>query len=397
MSSQPYQPRRLRDSNVRPGSIGWKLARQLQLLAAHPDVPQLGPAMQGKNRGGRLLMAVRVTVVALILFALAGAASASAVLLIRNIRSAEPPPAQSPAAAPAAAGRLRPRRPAPTAIPAATSPAAPALLGTLPPTAPSTTAPSRPAPSASENPEARPRVLLASGTGKVAARPLASRAAALRPSALPASAPAARQDAATAEAPNEAALAPPPATLAPMVEPHLPSTSPPRRPLAETVVPATGIADEAALLRQALVALRQAKDAKRALELLELYGERYPRGSLMPEASAARAQALLRLGDQAAALRILDELPLDRGNQAIELRLARGELRSLAGRCPEALRDFEEILERATRAPDRARALYGRASCRARLGDSTGAAEDRRRYLEDFPDGPAAPSLRARP
>jgi predicted Zn-dependent protease len=153
------------------------------------------------------------------------------------------------------------------------------------------------------------------------------------------------------------------------------------------------------LLRQALAALRQGKDANRALELLGAYSLRFPRGTLAPEASAARAQALLLTGDKRGALAALDQLSLDHGGQTGELRIVRGELRSLAGRCKEALADFESVLQQAAGVPPEglARALYGRASCRARTGDPAGAEQDRQRYLREYPHGPASQLLLSQP
>lgn len=153
------------------------------------------------------------------------------------------------------------------------------------------------------------------------------------------------------------------------------------------------------MLRQALAALRQGKDPKRALELLGAYTIRFPRGALAPEAAAARAQALLLTGDKRGALVVLDQLSLEQGGQASELRIVRGELRSLAGRCPEALADFESVLQQTAGVPpeERARALYGRASCRARTGDPAGAEQDRQRYLREYPQGPASQLLRSQP
>ena len=97
-------------------------------------------------------------------------------------------------------------------------------------------------------------------------------------------------------------------------------------------------------------------------------------------------------------MRILDRLPLDSDGRGRELHVTRGELRSLAGRCVEALPDFEVVLRSAgARSDDRARALYGRASCRARTGDGVGAEQDRERYLKEFPEGPAIKQLRTHP
>ena len=63
---------------------------------------------------------------------------------------------------------------------------------------------------------------------------------------------------------------------------------------------------EAGLLRQALAALRRDHDAKRALALLDEYDRRFGQGALALEATSARAQALLQLGDNVHALEILD-------------------------------------------------------------------------------------------
>ena len=170
-------------------------------------------------------------------------------------------------------------------------------------------------------------------------------------------------------------------------------------PAAESPPRAEGIAAEAALLRQALIAVRQGKDARRALALLDDYDARFPHGTLALEATAARAQALLLAGEKGAALAILDRLPLDQDGHAGELRVIRGELRSLAGRCKEALVDFQAVLRQPadTRPEDSARALYGSASCRARTGDLAGAEQDRQRYLREFPQGPAARQLSSPP
>jgi tetratricopeptide (TPR) repeat protein len=158
-----------------------------------------------------------------------------------------------------------------------------------------------------------------------------------------------------------------------------------------------GVSQEAAILRQALSALRKERDPRRALALLDDYDRRFGTGALAWEATSARAQALLALGERTHALALLDKLPLRQDGQTGGLWVTRGELRSLAGRCAEALRDFEAILGAQSDRDQTARALYGRASCRARLGDLAGAEQDRQRYLRDFPQGPAAKQLMSSP
>jgi tetratricopeptide (TPR) repeat protein len=160
-----------------------------------------------------------------------------------------------------------------------------------------------------------------------------------------------------------------------------------------------GVTQEAGVLRQALFALRRDHDPRGALVLLDDYDRRFGKGALALEATSARAQALLLLGDNARALELLDRLPLWQEKHIGELRVIRGELRSLSGRCQDALSDFDDVL-RATAgsAPSEvARALFGRASCRARTGDLAGAEQDRQRYLKEFPKGPAARQLASPP
>jgi tetratricopeptide (TPR) repeat protein len=156
-----------------------------------------------------------------------------------------------------------------------------------------------------------------------------------------------------------------------------------------------GVTQEAGLLRQTLSALRRDHDAKRALALLDDYDRLFGQGALALEANSARAQALLQLGDKARALGFLDRLPLWQEGYSGELRVIRGELRSVSGRCRDALLDFDAVLRASNdHAPDEvARALFGRASCRARTGNLVGAEEDRQRYLKEFPQGPAARQL----
>jgi tetratricopeptide (TPR) repeat protein len=177
------------------------------------------------------------------------------------------------------------------------------------------------------------------------------------------------------------------------------TTSPGPSGHATSQVRTDGVPQEAGLLRQALSALRRDHDAKRALALLDDYDRRFGQGALALEATSARAQALLKLGDNARALELLDRLPLWQERHTGELRVIRGELRSLSGRCPEALSDFDDVLRvTAGNAPKEvARALFGRASCRARTGDLVGAEADRQRYLKEFPQGPAASQLKPPP
>lgn len=192
-----------------------------------------------------------------------------------------------------------------------------------------------------------------------------------------------------------------PSALPPMPFETLPGGTALAVPTGRTAsqVKTDGVTQEAGILRQALSALRRDHDARRALVLLDDYDRRFGKGALSLEATSARAQALLQLGDNARALELLDRLPLWQEKHTGELRVIRGELRSLSGRCQEALSDFDDVLRSsAGSAPsEAARALYGRASCRARTGDLAGAEQDRQRYLKEFPKGPAARQLTSPP
>jgi len=197
---------------------------------------------------------------------------------------------------------------------------------------------------------------------------------------------------------TKAAEAPAPAAdPAPAVEPPPAPRHAPARRVAVTTDPRPAppeIAQEAELLRDVLLAVRDGHDPHQALALLDAHAARFPLGALTAEAAALRAQVLLRLGNREAALAVLDGLPLTNAGGSPQLVVTRGELRSLVGRCAEAVADFGWALD-ASRlaAADRGRALYGRASCRARAGDVAGAQQDRQLYLREFPDGPAAARL----
>jgi hypothetical protein len=340
MSAHPLEPRRLRTSTARPSSVGGRLAHQLRILSAHPQMPRLRRIPRAARPGRLLLSAVRVTGAAVILLAVASGAGATALLIIHRIQ-----PTALPAAVPAGTenrpqSHRSPEHPAARAEPQDTAPPTPLLPA------------ERPVPIA-EPGQVRPLTRLPAQGAAPKAPPVRTfRSARLEPAAAP---------------------APAPSTAA--------------------------IAEEATLLRQALAALRQDRNAKRALELLGAYELRFPHGTLAPEARAARAQALLLIGDKQGALAVLDQLSLEHGGQAGELRVVRGELRSLAGRCKEAMVDFAMVLQQTAGIPpeERARALYGQASCRARTGDPVGAEQDRQRYLREYPQGPAGPLLRSPP
>ncbi len=177
------------------------------------------------------------------------------------------------------------------------------------------------------------------------------------------------------------------------------------RPAPAPVVPATHApaplpASEQALLARALHSLRSQRRPDEALSILDAYATRFPRGSLAPEATRLRTEALLALGQKPAALA---ELSRDLGSGAVgagETRLVRGELHASAGRWREALSDFDAVARArlmlahgaapsasARQRDHLERALWGRASARSHLGDHAGAAADLREYLQRFPRG----------
>jgi hypothetical protein len=150
---------------------------------------------------------------------------------------------------------------------------------------------------------------------------------------------------------------------------------------------------------EALRLLRRDHAPARALEQLDAYLARFPAGQLRLEARLARLDALLALGRRPAALAALEELPRDQVSRRPELLLLRGELLAGATRCGRAIADFTALLEGAAGGPTRSldqqeRALYGRASCRATLGQTGAARADLEAYLRRFPEGTFAAAVR---
>jgi hypothetical protein len=181
----------------------------------------------------------------------------------------------------------------------------------------------------------------------------------------------------------------------PSRRPGLGAPAPPRSSNAPVVVAApegpSSLAREARLLADVLHALRQDDDAAAALALLDRHGVGFSEtGELTREARVARIEALLRLHRNDEALTLLDAMTLPPAGISREPLVARGELRARANRCAAAAADFDVLLAPGA-APDRdtvaERALYGRASCRAREEDLAGARADLNRYLARYPNG----------
>jgi tetratricopeptide (TPR) repeat protein len=180
----------------------------------------------------------------------------------------------------------------------------------------------------------------------------------------------------------------------PPVRAAAPRPRPAARPVetAPEAAPAEApIVAESRLLAEALATLRQHHDPQQALRALDAYERRFPSGALAPEAAAARIDALLALGRRGQALERLESLQLERLPRGAELRVLRGELRAGRGRLAEAVSDFSAVLSLAAAPPAVVeRALYGRGSCRSRLGDAAGARADLREVVRRFPGGALA-------
>jgi hypothetical protein len=154
----------------------------------------------------------------------------------------------------------------------------------------------------------------------------------------------------------------------------------------------SALAVESELLQRALAKLRRDRDPNGALNLLDEYQAKYPRGVLSLEAAVARVDALLILGRRSEALERLSRLPLERVGRRIELQLVRGELYSDRD-CSRAIADFSAVLTLGSGGPFAERALYGRAMCRLRQNDPA-APSDLRAYLARYPNGRFADAMR---
>lgn len=175
-------------------------------------------------------------------------------------------------------------------------------------------------------------------------------------------------------------------TPAPLVEPAGREVVPP--PFAGAI-PSPPTATEAALVGEALRALRQDRNPRAALSVLDRYAQAFPNGVLETEAFRTRVEAVIGLGDTSAALGLLDRASSPDLIGA-ELLLTRAELRAGAGRFREALADLDALV--AGRAGPLApgsieRLLYGRAICLERLGHSGPARAALVGYRERFPNG----------
>jgi hypothetical protein len=192
-------------------------------------------------------------------------------------------------------------------------------------------------------------------------------------------------------------IAPAPAIAPPGPEADPPKGRPRRVPSRETMDPvqaSSGDSEETGLLALAIRRLRQGHDARGALAALDERAQKFRDGDLAAEADLVRVEALLALGDRAAALRLLEGTALAARPRARKALTLRGELRAADGRCAEAVADLEPAIGPRADPNLAERALFARASCLARLQRYPEARRDLEAYLLHFPDGPRAAAAR---
>lgn len=278
--------------------------------------------------------------------------------------------------------------------------------------APDPTPQVQPTPSAAPEPPARTEVP-ASATGPRLPSPHRRVASREWPGAAPIALPGERPTPSVVAASPSRNPSEPNAWLAP---PEMPSPPLPRAPVERpvptaveqpvpTVPPSPALpapaqpsrlARESRWLASAIAKLRQEGQPEAALAILDQHQSELSAGPLAPEANATRIEALLRLGRNGQALVLLDGQRLSAHGLGREMLVARAELRAEKGRTSAAIHDFDLILS----APSQAdgiteRALYGRATCRAKSGDRDGAHGDLTQYLNAFPQGRFAQDARS--
>jgi len=214
---------------------------------------------------------------------------------------------------------------------------------------------------------------------------------------------------ASAPAPVASAMPPPPSLPAPSASPvparkaapsarpsAVPVPAPAPRPGASPEDEEDRLAAESRLIARAVQELRQERDPAATLATLDEHARQFPQGVLAREAQMVRIEALLASGQRQAALDLLEQTNLDDLPRGEELSLVEAELLSEAGRCEQAMRLFARALAAPRGDELEERARYGRAVCRAHVGDVAGSERDLLDYLEKFPEGRFAAAVHAR-
>jgi hypothetical protein len=114
-------------------------------------------------------------------------------------------------------------------------------------------------------------------------------------------------------------------------------------------------------LSSAVHALRVERAPEAALALLDSHAGDLEKSSVSHEALLLRVEAMLKLNRKPEVLQLLDAAPLAGVAASRTLLLTRGELRAAAGRCAEAVADFDLVLVQ-TQGHNK-RALAGRNNC----------------------------------
>jgi len=148
------------------------------------------------------------------------------------------------------------------------------------------------------------------------------------------------------------------------------------------------LAQEAALLRDAITWLRKHSDPGSALRVLDDYDARYPHGKLSRDATMLRIDALLLRKRYDDALALAEQTPTIPPSRRKELAVVAAE-RLAVRDCRAAVPRFSRLLNgRVVIAPElQERSLYGRAACHVQLDEMEDAQRDFSAYLGAFPRG----------
>jgi hypothetical protein len=133
------------------------------------------------------------------------------------------------------------------------------------------------------------------------------------------------------------------------------------RPVQSAPAPAPQGAGPIKSLSAAVHALRAEHAPEAALAILDRNAGELDKSSVGHEALLLRVEAMLKLERRGEVLKLLDAAPLAGVAASRTLLLTRGELRADAGRCAEAIADFDLVLVQ-TQGHNK-RALAGRAKC----------------------------------